>query len=267
MPPSSRHKGIVMKSLSIAGLTCLVLVMAVWLAPGQVNSPTKISWNGNLVTIEWTEPLVDPKAAKDEVPFIILTGPYIGWLTPTEATVGWEVIAEKRVTESPYASLPAKYPDANIQFRSVRLTDLKPDTLYRYQLKSGNYQSKIITFRTFPAPDATSFKFAMVGDTQRGEVPASAAIESKLFADILAWNPTLLIHLGDMLGTGRGDGLNGRKAWFRTLTRNRETRGSVFMAPTAGNHCWLGSGHGWCADYLAGGKGPPAQIRGGSPPR
>ncbi len=254
------------KSSVVAALTGFVLIVAVWLASGQVVSPPTISWNGNLATIEWTELLADPKAAKDETPFVVLTGPYIGWLTPTEVTIGWEVIAEARVTESPYASLPAKYPDDKIQFRSVRLIDLKPDTLYRYQLKARNYQSKIISFRTFPAPDATSFKFAMVGDTQRGEVPASAAIESKLFADILAWNPTLLVHLGDMLGTGRGDGLNGRKAWFRTLARNRETRGSIFMAPTAGNHCWLGSGHGWYADYFAGVKGPRSLVRDGSQP-
>jgi acid phosphatase type 7 len=241
--------------LVCALLTCVPLGAAVLFSQKVPAPEAKVTWSNDLATIEWAEPLADPKAAAGEVPFSVLSGPSIGWLTPTEAAISWEVVAEKTLTAKPYASLRADYPAERIQRRSVTLGDLKPDTEYRYQLKSGKYQGRVIPFRTLPAGDATAFTFAAIGDTQRGEVPESAEVERKLFALIRDWKPALLLHLGDMLGTGRGDGLNGRKGWYRAFERNRELRGSVFMAPTAGNHCWLGNGHGWYADYFADVKG------------
>lgn len=252
--------------LTFALVTSILLGTAVFFSQGQAVQETKVTWNANLATIEWAEPLSDPNAAPDEVPFSVLSGPYIGWLTPTEAIVRWEVIAEKSLSAAPYASLSADYPAEKIQFRSVTLDNLKPATEYRYQLKSGRYRSQVIPFRTFPTSEATSFTFAMIGDTQRGEVPESAEIERKLFAHIHAWKPTLLVHLGDMLGTGRGDGLSGRKGWYRALERNRQLRRSTFMAPTAGNHCWLGSGHGWYVDYFADVTGARGRARADSQP-
>lgn len=255
-----------MKTLSLIFVTAVTLSSAAVLSGLRAIPESKITWTGNLATIEWIEPLADAAAGADETPFTLLTGPYIGWLTPTEATIGWEVIAERKVTEAPYAVVAANYPAEKIQFRSLVLRDLKPDTEYHYQLKAKNYQSPVLAFRTLPDASATTFKFAMIGDTQRGEVPESAEIERKLFSQILAWNPAVVLHLGDMLGTGRGDGLAGRKSWFRTLTRNRDMRGSILMAPTAGNHCLLGTGHGWYADYFADVKGPKEPRDGSQPP-
>jgi acid phosphatase type 7 len=240
-----------MQRIILTALTCVLLTLTVLLSRGQELEGPRVSWQAKHATISWTEPLADPTAAAEEAPFCLLSGPSIGWLAPTEATIGWEVIAEKKLSTSPYATLPASYPPEKIGFRTTTLTGLQADTEYTYQLESGRYRSSVIPFRTLPATKDKAFKFAMVGDTQRGEVPESAEIERKLFALIQAWNPSLFLHLGDMLNTGRGDGLNGRKGWFRTLERNRALRSSVFMAPTAGNHCWLGSGHGWYADYFA----------------
>src|SRR5439155_14342736 len=86
---------------------------ALGLAPGG----SRVTWQGNQATIEWNEDLADPKAAPGNVPFSLLSGPYIGWLTGTSATVGWEVVGEKSLTASPYASLPADYDVKNIRFR------------------------------------------------------------------------------------------------------------------------------------------------------
>ncbi len=245
--------------IALGGALALALVQRTPGGPG-------VQWNEDLATITWTEALRDPNAKADEVPFSLLTGPAIGWLTDTEAEISWEVIGEKTLTGNPYASLPATYPAEKIQFRFASLTGLKSNTEYRYQLKSGQFESKVFRFRTMPAPDATTLRFAMIGDTQRGDVPESAEIERKLFALIHAWNPALFVHLGDMLETGRGDGISGRKSWYRTLQRNREARASVFMAPTAGNHCWVGKGRGWYADYFADVKGRSTTIKDGSQP-
>src|ERR1043165_2818514 len=114
---------ITVKTLGLTMLTGVLLISTVLLSSGQVVRDTRVAWKDDLVTIEWTEPLADARAARDEVPFTVLTGPYIGWLTSTEATIGWEVIAEKSVTVKPYASLSATYPSERIQFRTVRLTD------------------------------------------------------------------------------------------------------------------------------------------------
>jgi hypothetical protein len=256
-----------MKTILLGLITAATFTSAAVLSGLRSVPEAKITWTGNLATIEWNEPLADPEAGKDDVPFTLLTGPYIGWLTPTEATIGWEVIAERKVTDTPYASLGVNYPSEKMQFRSVVLSGLKPNTEYRYQLKSKSYEGRVVPFRTLPDADATSFKFAMIGDTQRGEVPESAEIERKLFAQILAWRPAVVLHLGDMLNTGRGNGLSGRKAWYRTLTRNRDMRASILMAPSAGNHCLLGSGHGWYADYFADVKGlKDPQDDGSQPP-
>lgn len=245
---ATRWAGVLLYS---AGLTAGVAAAADTLTP-------TVTWQDNLAVIQWHEPLADPDAGTDEIPFSILSGPYLGWLTPSEAIVGWEVIAQRQLSTSPYASLPAKYPMENIQFRWVRLSDLKANTPYRYQLQSGRYRSEVHSFRTLPDKTAASFKFAIIGDTQRGQVPESAEVERRLFGLIQDWQPALMLHLGDMLGTGRGDGPNGRKGWYRALQRNRSLRAGVFMAPTLGNHCWLGQGHGWYADYFS-------QIGGGRP--
>lgn len=252
-------------------LTLSILGGAVLLGQ-QLQQPGKvhISWNGERAVLDWSEELADPKAAAGEVPFSILTGPYLSWLTPDSAMIGWEVVAEKNLTTKPYASFSATFPAERIKFRSALLTGLKPDTTYRYQLRSkgGNYTftSKELPFRTFPAIHTPTFRFAVVGDTQRGDnKPEAAEVERNLFALMNDWNPTLLLHMGDLLDTGRGDGINGRKSWYRAFERNRQLRASTFMAPTIGNHCWLGKGHGWFVDYFPNLTGPAREQEGIGP--
>src|SRR4051812_35227040 len=77
--------------LLYAMLTCVALVAAVLLSPGQASQETNVTWSANLATITWAEPLADAKAGADESPFAILSGPSLGWLTPTEAVISWEV--------------------------------------------------------------------------------------------------------------------------------------------------------------------------------
>ena len=73
--------------LSCALVTSIVLGAVVFFAQGQAVPETKVTWNGNLATIEWAEPLADPNARPDEAPFSLLSGPYIGWLTQPEAII------------------------------------------------------------------------------------------------------------------------------------------------------------------------------------
>src|SRR4051812_11412375 len=92
-------------ALSAAG----VLAAAVLLTQGKPAPEPCVQWDGDLATVSWDEPLADPAAAPGEVPFSVLSGPYLGWLTDTEATVGWEVVARKGVTDPLKTSLPGNY--------------------------------------------------------------------------------------------------------------------------------------------------------------
>jgi hypothetical protein len=242
-----------MKRLLVTLISLSTLVGAALLAQrpeGQLpnrseTSGVRLSWAGDLATIEWPEDLADAKAAAKEVPFSV-TGPYLGWLTPTSATIGWEVVAERDFSDK---SSPAA---DKFKFRAAKLKDLTPDTPYRYRLVSGNgkyrYESKEYSFRTLPPATTQSFRFAVIGDTQ---VPGRAKLELALFGLIRDWKPALFLHMGDMLPTGRDEGLKGHAAWYDAQSRNRAARAAVFMAPTLGNHCWKGTGRGWYADYFA----------------
>src|SRR4051812_2369078 len=109
-----------MKRLLIC-LLCLVILAGAGFIALQLGANVGARWEGNLATIEWQEDLADPKAGPGEAAFSILTGPYLGWLSSTEATIGWEVIAEKGLSAKPYASVASDYPEEKIRFRSVTL--------------------------------------------------------------------------------------------------------------------------------------------------
>src|SRR5438874_1307969 len=107
-----------MKRLLIC-LLCLLIPAAAGFIALQLGANVGVTWEGNLATIQWQEELADPKAGPGEAAFSLLTGPYLGWLSTTEATIGWEVIAEKGLSAKPYASVAGNYPEDKIKFRSV----------------------------------------------------------------------------------------------------------------------------------------------------
>src|SRR5947199_5714123 len=92
------------------GAVASVAVLASFPDPADV----RVTWNDNRATIAWKEDLADPNAGPKQVPFSVLTGPYLSWLTPTSASVGWEVVAERKLSDKPYASFRADYPGDRI---------------------------------------------------------------------------------------------------------------------------------------------------------
>ena len=225
------------------------------IAAGALDAQeVEISWDGDLATLDWKEPLADPAAASDEVPFSVLTGPFVGWLTDTRATIGWEVIAEKRLTDKPYASLSGGYDLGRIQFRSAKLADLEPDTTYRYRLRSSTGKRRYVgpeyRFRTFPPRSSAKFRFAVIGDTQRSGSEPWRGINWKLFGDIRRWDPSLLLHVGDIVYDSWGNDINGRKGWYRVFRIAREVRASTFMSPGLGNHDIKQGKHLWPPGYF-----------------
>lgn len=209
----------------------------------------------DLFTIAWQESLADPAAPAGTVPFTILSGPFIGWLDRDSATITWEVIAVAKVTAKPYASLSAGFDLSRIQFRSARLTGLKPQTVYRYRLvaRGANYQYEgpIYQFQTLPPDDAKEFSFAVIGDTQRFAGEPWTQINRDLYADIQRWNPPLVLHLGDLVYDAWGSGINGKKGWYRLFHLMRDLRATRLLAPCLGNHDVKPDIKIWGPDYFA----------------
>jgi hypothetical protein len=241
--------------LFLALLTGCLLRAAVLFSKAQPAGDVQATWDGDRATLTWKESLADPAAKPGEVPFSLLTGPYIGWLSETEATIGWEVIARKGIADPSKASLPGDYDLGNVQFRSITLRGLKPDTPYRYRLASAGagyqYDGKEYTFRTLPAPSANRLRFAVIGDTQRYGQEPWTDINRQLYRDIQRWDPNLVLHMGDMVMDSWGPGVNGRKGWFRLFGLMRDLRATHWLAPAVGNHDVSVGKQVWAPDYFA----------------
>jgi hypothetical protein len=203
---------------------------------------SRVKLDGDLAIIQWDETLVDASAGENQVPFSIITGPYISWLTDSTARITWEVIAEKKILDaSPYFVGRKDYPLGNLALRSARLSGLKADTKYRYKLTSSNgkwtYAGPEYSFTTLPSPDSKKLRFAIIGDTQRGwEHPLSqgyggamsATVKiSKLISD---WDPPLVLHMGDVtMQASNTDWEWGRVNWIGVLN-NMSFMHSSFLA-------------------------------------
>lgn len=211
----------------------------------------RVTWSGNLATIQWDETFRDSTAGSAEVPFSVLTGPYILWLTDSTARIAWEVIAEKSILDSsPYFAGDSAYPYASkMAVRSAKLNGLKADSAYRYRLYSTNgtwtYTGKEYPFRTLPPPSSTRLRFALIGDTQRGwEHPLFSVYGDhggnidevrKISKLIEAWNPPMVLHMGDIILAADHKNFLSRANWFGVLN-NLKFISSSFMAVTQGNH-------------------------------
>src|SRR5262249_14513802 len=152
------------------------------------------------------------------------------------------------------ASLPGGYDLKNIRFRSVTLDGLKPDTAYRYRLQSSggryHYAGKEYPFRTLPTRTATRLRFAVIGDHQRFYPQPWTEINASLYKDMCKWDPALVLHVGDLVMTGWGPGVNGRKEWFRLFGLMHDLRATHWLAPAMGNHDVLVGRVNWAPDYF-----------------
>ncbi len=237
----------------VLGGTAGAAASGLFLAVARADEPAARS-------IEWTEPLKDPAAKSGEVPFSLLSGPIIGWLSDTGATIGWEVIARKGLTE-PFAEslrLPGETDlNKDLQFRSVTLKGLNPDTPYQCALTSSGgtfrYAGKTYTFRTLPARTATKVRFAVVGDTHATTGPdqAWADVNRRLFKSIREWGPPLVLHVGDIVHDSWGFRMDGRRGWPRFFALGHDVCASAFVAPALGNHDIKAGQHIWAPSYFA----------------
>jgi len=130
--------------------------------------------------------------------------PYLQNTSPTGVTIMWE-------TPEPCTSLVgygvhAKSPDftetaednSSVKLHRVRIENLSPDTLYRYQVRYGK-KVHTSTFHTAPS-DSRPIRFLIVGDTLRwgGGIYEKSALPE--FVD--SQNPEFALNGGDLVDRG-----------------------------------------------------------------
>ena len=124
--------------------------------------------------------------------------PYLQMPTASSMTIQWRTCSEKdgmvRYGPTPSLELEA-YNPRPVSWHHFDLTDLLPDTEYCYQVYSDGIPiGEAHTFRTAPE-EAVPFVFAVLGDT------LYTPMEKLLLIDlIMADDPSLLLHVGDMVG-------------------------------------------------------------------
>ncbi|MFQ5604815.1 MAG: metallophosphoesterase [bacterium] len=138
-------------------------------------------------------PSFEPKPAK------LLKGPYLQNVKTDAITIKWEsqrpnigkvlfgknAVEENEVAETDSAAI-----------HEVTLTGLEIETVYKYQVVSGDLKSEIHTFETAIREDSP-FSFAVYGDNKEG--PFNYQKIAKL---ILNKRPNFVIHNGDFVNRG-----------------------------------------------------------------
>lgn len=144
--------------------------------------------------------------------------PYLQSPMPTSIWVCWQTAADT-TTEVIYGSTPAmgksrtgEYDELGSQvlWHSVKLTDLEPNTVYYYQIKTDDSASAVYKFKTSPVAGNRKghLRFAIRGDTQDHpdiHTQVAAALKEKLlelYGADLESEVDFIFTVGDLVGDG-----------------------------------------------------------------
>ena len=164
-----------------------------------------------------------------------LVQPFLTWPTETAvsvtcettfaATASLELLSESGKTLQTHSLGDSK------TLHQIRVENLEANTKYFYRLTAmsednDKLESELLSFRTAATPDRP-FTFVVIGDTQ------SQADVVKRVSDLAFMHrPNLLIHAGDLVGTGTN-----KSDWTRHFFPNMQPLlGRVPMMPVLGNH-------------------------------
>lgn len=160
------------------------------------------------------------------LPARLKAGPIVQNVTPHSATVSWwtdEADNGKVIYSDGMQNFILRSRFATYQ--KVRLTDLKPYTVYTYRLEGNGYTAGPFTFRTAPL-ESKPFRFAVYGDTRTGD-----DIHREIVRKIASRKPDLLLHTGDLVADGREI-----EQWERFFQISQPLLQSIPLYPTLGNH-------------------------------
>lgn len=167
----------------------------------------------------------------DDFPHFVVQ-PYLQNTTPSAVTILWETSfpGTSTVRFGVHSLSESREGDDNATLHEVKLSDLKPNTAYIYQVTTvgpaGKLESPLLTFGTSVGTD-DAFSFALFGDTQK-----NPRVTEKIAA--LAWQrrPNFVLHLGDVVDNGPD-----KREWVNELLGPCSMLFSrVPVFPCIGNH-------------------------------
>ena len=132
----------------------------------------------------------------------LVHGPYLQDAQPTEITIMWEtesatvgtVIFGTNEFQLSY-SASEKEPET---LHQVRLKNLEPHQSYFYKCTWENGETATGKFRTAPADNSSSMRFAVVGDSRSDLVMCT-----KISNLIIDQDPDIVLHSGDIVASGK----------------------------------------------------------------
>ncbi|OGS22381.1 MAG: hypothetical protein A2252_02225 [Elusimicrobia bacterium RIFOXYA2_FULL_39_19] len=165
-------------------------------------------------------------------PAIVNNGPYISCVTPDSAVITWQTDTNVTTTDNiVYYGLTSAYGSSQAAFKtetavgtgrtcyihSVKLSGLGSNTTYFYKVLSSTITDDNggsgYYFKTFPPAGTANFKFAVIGDTRRGN--ESGVTSSNKWGDSL-WairtlrglyttesEVPLVLNVGDVVASGQ----------------------------------------------------------------
>lgn len=128
-------------------------------------------------------------------------GPYLQNVTPDGVTVMWET------TEAVVGTVEYGRPGQLHQqvregeartLHELRLTGLQPDTPYAYRALWEGGATEAYEFKTAPLPGTPKWRLAVYGDSR-----TNPDMHRQVVAQILAAQPDLVLHTGDLVADGR----------------------------------------------------------------
>jgi predicted phosphodiesterase len=155
-----------------------------------------------------------------------LRGPIVQNVTPYSATISWwtdEEDSGKIIYSDGRETYEAQARRGT--FQRVRLTNLKPSTLYTYRLEGSGYKAGPFSFRTAPL-GFRRFRFAVYGDTRTQDDVHRAVLKA-----IAKHKPELALNTGDLVADGRV-----LELWKNFFSISSILASSVPLYTVLGNH-------------------------------
>ena len=179
-----------------------------------------------------------------------MTAPYLNQATANSIQVCWKTksknegsivhfgTSEGQLTQQVQSTVTQIA--TNYYWHTAQLTGLTANTVYYYQVSSGNKTSKTGHFRTMPeAGNKEPFRILMIGDHQRNERSdyewlirmAERKAKQKWGKNALEDNVRLLMNVGDQVDSG-----SVRQYEFTHLYKSREVMSRLPIMTAVGNH-------------------------------
>ena len=212
-----RHFGLPRKKNHwLTAIALALLLFAAALPVGAVAATER----PDHITLTWTEA---PQTTQT-----------IRWRTDSNTAAGWLRLSPATLRQTAEYHEIAAQTDSwqtntgTVNLHTVKLTGLKPDSVYSYQVGGGEHWSRPRQFRTAPV-GSSPFKFLIMGDSQSLDYGVWRTTLHKAAADHPA--AAFFVAMGDLVDVGQD--YAEWEAWFAAAAGVLET---LPVMPIVGNH-------------------------------